>query len=88
MITGTTESGFTYEIPEEALDDYELFEDLCAVDNGEVGKITKVARGYLGNDQMQRLKDHVRNKETGRVSLKKMVEEITNIMMNNKQGNS
>lgn len=34
-ITGTTESGFRYTLPPDALDDYELLENLCDIDNGD-----------------------------------------------------
>lgn len=38
-ITGTTESGFRYTLPPDALDDYELLENLCDIDNGDASKI-------------------------------------------------
>lgn len=79
MHTGTTTSGFTFEIDEEMLDDYELFEDICAIDNGDVSKITIVADGCLGKEQMKRLKEHCRN-EKGRVSTMRMIDEITQIL--------
>ncbi len=41
MITGKTESGFRYELDEETLDDYELLEILCDIDNGNESLITK-----------------------------------------------
>lgn len=85
MITGITESGFNFEIEEEAIDDYELFENLCAIDNGDISKITIVADGYLGKEQLKRLKEHCRN-ENGRISTTKMIDEITQIMLNCKTG--
>ena len=66
-ITGTTESGFRYTLPPDALDDYELLENLCDIDNGDVSKITGTARQLLGDAQIEALKDHVR-KENGRVA--------------------
>ena len=74
-ITGTTESGFRYTLPPDALDDYELLENLCDIDNGDVSKITVTARQLLGDAQIEALKDHVR-KENGRVPASKMIEEI------------
>lgn len=35
MITGTTKSGFNFEIAEETLDDYELLEALVEADKGD-----------------------------------------------------
>ena len=37
-MTGKTTSGFEYEIDEESLDDYELLEDLCEMDDGNAAK--------------------------------------------------
>lgn len=85
MFTGTTESGFKFELDEEALDDYELLENLCALDNGDASKITTVAKQILGKEQTDALKDHLRN-EKGRVSAKKMIEEITQIFQSQTAG--
>ena len=86
-ITGTTESGFRYTLPPDALDDYELLENLCDIDNGDVSKITVIARQLLGDAQMEALKDHVR-KENGRVPTSKMIEEIIQIFKGSQVKNS
>ncbi len=85
MITGTTESGFEYKLDEESMDDYELLENLCAIDNGDSSKITASARQLLGEEQLKALKEHVRN-EKGRVSASKMINEITQILGGNRTG--
>lgn len=84
---GTTESGFQYSIDQEVMDDYELLEDLCEVDNGNTGKITTVARRLLGNEQLKALKEHLRN-ENGRVPASKMIEEISQIFKDQSVKNS
>jgi len=86
-ITGTTESGFRYTLPPDTLDDYELLENLCDIDNGDASKITGAARQLLGDAQIEALKDHVR-KENGRVPASKMVEEITQIFKGTQVKNS
>lgn len=86
-ITGTTESGFRYTLPPDTLDDYELLEDLCDIDNGNASKITIAARRLLGDTQLEALKNHVRN-ENGRVPATKMVKEITQIFSESKVKNS
>lgn len=86
-ITGTTESGFQYTLPPDVLDDYELLENLCDIDNGDVSKITGTARQLLGDAQIEALKDHVR-KENGRVPASKMIEEITQIFKGSQVKNS
>lgn len=86
-ITGTTESGFQYTLPPDAIDDYELLEDLSNVDNGDASKIPVAARRLLGDAQLEALKNHVR-KENGRVPATKMVEEITQIFNGSQVKNS
>lgn len=39
---GKTSSGFEYELDEAALDDYELLEDLCEMDEGDMTKTISV----------------------------------------------
>ena len=84
MITGKTESGFRYELDEETLDDYELLEILCDIDNGNESLIPKAARQMLGDKQMNALKEHLRN-DKGRVPATKMIAEITQIISGNKE---
>ena len=85
MITGTTDSGFTYTLDEETMDDYELLEMLCDIDNGKESLITQAAKQLLGVEQLNALKEHVRN-DKGRVPATKMIAEITQILSENKEG--
>ena len=50
MIKETLKNGFEVEIPDENLDDYELLEDLAALDEGEenTGKIVSAYKRLLG----------------------------------------
>lgn len=84
MMTGTTKSGFRYELQDEAMDDYELLEMLCDIDNGNTSLITTAAKQILGKEQLTALKEHVRGKN-GRVSAEKMIGEITEILTGNKE---
>ena len=76
MITGTTSSGFTYQIDENVLQDYELLEAIAETETKTI-MITRVVRLLLGDD-IDKLKNHVRD-ENGRVSIEKMNVEITEI---------
>lgn len=78
MIKGTTTTGFEFELEDEVLDDYELLEVLVEVDKGNYGLVTKMVDILLGESQKEALKNHIR-KNTGRVSAKKMMEEISEI---------
>ena len=78
MITGKTESGFAFEIEDEALDDYELLEALILVDAGQKAKIFDVVNLLFGEAQQKALRDHVRT-PSGRVSAKRMAAETMEV---------
>lgn len=82
---GKTTSGFEYELDESALDDYELLEELCELDEGDTSKIISVLNRLLGNEQKERLKEHLRM-ENGRVPASKMMLEIGEIFNSVKEG--
>ena len=82
---GKTSSGFEYELNEEALDDYELLEDLCEIDAGNMAKMSSAMNRLIGAEQKVRLKEHLRT-ENGRVPMSKMMSEIEEIFKNAKAG--
>lgn len=84
MIRGTTNSGFKFEIEDNALDDYELLEILTEIDNGESGNIPRMIELLLGKEQKDSLKKHC--KKDGRVSTSLMMQEITEILSSNDTG--
>lgn len=85
MIAGKTNSGFEFEIDEDSLDDYELLEMAGEVDKGDVSLIPDVAKRILGDTQVKKLKDHIRD-ENGKVSAIKMTKEIEQILSSGSQG--
>lgn len=78
MIEGTTSTGFSFRIEDDAADDYELLETLTDIDNGEWNKVTDMTTRLLGPEQRDALKEHVRG-ENGRVSFKKICNEVGEI---------
>lgn len=82
---GKTTSGFEYELDESALDDYELLEDLCELDEGNASKTISVFNRLLGKEQKDRLKEHLRSKN-GRVPASKMMNEMGEIFNSVKEG--
>lgn len=82
---GKTTSGFEYELDEAALDDYELLEDLCELDEGDISKTISVLNRLLGKEQKDRLKEHLRSKN-GRVPASKMMNEMGEIFNSVKEG--
>ena len=78
MLTGKTSTGFEFVLEEDVLDDYELLENLQKADDGDGGCLIKAVDELLGDEQKNKLKDHVRT-EKGRVSAKRLLEEVSEI---------
>lgn len=86
MIEGTTSSGFHFELKEENLDDYELLEVLSQIDNGDNSKLPIMMEMFLGNEQKEALKEHVRKlSDKGKVSTTKMFDEVSEIFESAKE---
>lgn len=83
MIKGTTKSGFKYMLREDKLDDYELFEMLCEIDLGKKELMPRMSIRLLGEKQMNRLKEHLRDKN-GTVSTTMVANEVTEILNGSK----
>lgn len=83
MIKGETATGFKYEIQKDVLDDYELVEAVGEIEVS-ASAIPRVLTLLLGEEQKNKLKDHVRN-ESGRVPMSAMNKEIMDIMSNQSQ---
>lgn len=77
MRSGTTSSGFKFEIDEQDLNDMEFIELMADAEENPL-KYPKMVERMLGKEQKKKLYDHVRTKE-GRVppdAIDKEVEEI------------
>ncbi len=85
MITGKTKSGFEYALEDDVTDDYELLELLIAIDGGEYTGITDMVKRLLGDEQKEKLKEHLR-KENGRISTRAMLNEVMEIFKGSKEG--
>lgn len=85
MITGRTSSGFEFHLNENTMDDYELLEALCEIDNGDYSKTTLMVEKLLGKEQKNDLKEHVRNKE-GKVLSSLILAEVMEIFKACKEG--
>lgn len=81
MIEGKLKSGFKYVIEEAKLDDFELFEKLCAIDidQNNIGMIIDVFKELLGEEQYSALKEHMRDK-TGRISTEGMMAALRELL--------
>lgn len=66
----TTVNGITVTVPEEALDDFELLDDIRAAgDNGDASRLPSLLRRLVGDDY-KRILDELRDPVTRRVSAK------------------
>lgn len=96
MIKGTTESGFSFEIPETNFNNMEVIDLLREIQKGEDGEIGEaemlfavsgLADLLLGKKGKKRLYNHLRT-ETGQVPIDAVMEEVMNIFKESQQGNS
>lgn len=83
MLKGTTKSGFNFELDEEDLNDYELFELIAGVGENQF-LLPKLVTKLLGEEQKKRLLDHVRTPD-GRVPMTVIDKEITDIFSLSKE---
>lgn len=88
-LKGTTATGFSFEIDEEARDDYELLIALGDLEKNpeQLWKMHDVAVTLLGVEGEKKLCEHCRGK-SGRVLSSKIAEEIRNIFDVLKDGES
>lgn len=84
MAKGKTKSGFEFDIPDDVMNDMELFEALCDADAGDYSAAVPICRKILG-EQKKALYDHLRT-EDGRVPVDKVFTEITEIIEAVKNG--
>ena len=73
--TGTTQSGFSFSIPEENLDNMELLDALADLNENDPLQVSTVCRLLLGKDQRRLLYDHLRTPE-GNVPIQAVTEAI------------
>lgn len=85
MIKGKTQTGFTYSVDDDVMDDYDLLETLVGIDKGDYTLITKMTDMLLGAEQKDKLKEHIRAKN-GKVSIKAMLDEVTEIFKASSSG--
>lgn len=87
-MTGTTKSGFEFDVNEAALDDYRLLKALNEVSDGKTGKVAVIIEKLLGSDQEERLMEHVESINDGKCSATGMVAELNEIFEAIKAKNS
>lgn len=76
-LVGVTKSGFEYSIPKKNLNNYELVEVLGEVDTNPL-LLPKVLKLLLGKEQVEKLKNHLRDAD-GIIDTEKMTAELEDI---------
>lgn len=76
---GATKSGFAFNVDEDKLDDYRLVKDLRSISKGNSGLVVDVIERLLGEDQEEKLMEHVESLNNGKCSATGMVEELQEI---------
>ena len=77
MLTGTLKNGFAFEIDEGALDNMELIDAMAAAQEDDPTKFSKAVLILLGEEQRDRLYEHVR--KDGRVAISDVTEAFVEI---------
>jgi len=77
VIKGKTKTNFEYNIDKKILNDYELLEEIDNIGKNPV-IIIKLLRRLLQEEQLEKLKEHIRNEE-GMVPIDKMEKELEDI---------
>lgn len=79
MIEGRTESGFEYQIADNAMDNMELLDAIAEIDSEDNPlAISKVINLLIGKEEKKKLYNHCRA-EDGRVPIEALVNEVTQI---------
>lgn len=76
---GTLKNGFKYAVDEDVLDDVELMEDMALAQGDDPLRVVAVIKKVLGEEQKQKLYDHVRDKDSGRVKTSAISDCLTEI---------
>ncbi|MDD7732866.1 MAG: hypothetical protein PT957_03875 [Firmicutes bacterium] len=79
MITGKTQSGFSFKIQDSSLNNFELLDYLTQADEGNIKAAVHSITILLGDEQKKKLYDHVRLKD-GTVPIEKVTNELMDIM--------
>ena len=80
MLTGTTSSGFHWQIEPDALDDMELLDALTEFDKGRQEEVSGICLHLLGKKQRAALYDHRRD-ASGRVRMSDISNDIGDILL-------
>lgn len=82
MVKGKTESGFEFEIDEQAVNDMRVIDAMVEVEEGNLGGVSRLISLLFTKEQKKAFYDHLRL-ENGRVPLDTASKEIFEILRYN-----
>ena len=85
MLRGKTESGFEFEIKDDALNDWKIIKYFRKVEKGEGQYIVDAAERLLGEEQCEKLEAFIEDKH-GKLDAEIMSSEIASILNAFKEG--
>lgn len=74
-------NGFECSVDENALDDWELFESICAVDKGDMTALPAIVEAFLGADQKAGLIAHIKAQK-GKAGVSDIASAVAEIINN------
>lgn len=86
MLKGKTKSGFKYEIADENVNNYELFEVMAEIDENPL-LLPKLLKMLMGEEQKQALVEHLRG-DNGKVTMEAIQSAVAEIFATPKVKNS
>lgn len=78
IVKGKTQTGFSFKVDSDLINDAEFLELFAEMQDGNNLVVFKIIKKSLGEEQKQKLYDHVRNKK-GQVPIDRMSDEVTDI---------
>lgn len=75
-----TYRGVTVDIDAEAFDDFELLDEIAAVEEGKGNRLPALLRRFVGEDQFRTVLDGLRDEKTGRVTVEAGAEFLSEVI--------
>lgn len=72
--------GVTVDLPAEVFDDFELLDEIGAVEEGKGNRLPALLRRLVGQEQFGTVMDGLRDKKTGRVSVESGAEFLSEVI--------
>lgn len=72
--------GVTINLASEVFDDFELLDEIGAIEEGKGNRLPALLRRLVGDEQFREVMDSLRDKDTGRVSVESGAEFVSEVI--------